>query len=217
MNIGTLLTLEYIKSEKKEKYKCKVIEKSDTLLIIDYPINIATKKTTVLRKGTQLEVSYVGEDNSVYSFTSIIKGKHKLNVPALSLEIPEKHDISRVQRRQYVRVDTAVDLAVHSLDQSFPSFSTVTTDVSGGGLSFIIPNGVKVNENMKASVWMVLPMNSGEYQYICVEGEVVRLIDHTNTAQTASLKFNAITKQSQQNIIRYCFEVQREQRQKELD
>ncbi|MUK87253.1 pilus assembly protein PilZ [Ornithinibacillus sp. L9] len=213
MKIGTILRLE---ENNKEKFRCKIIEKNERHLIIDYPINIKSKKTRVFKKDTILTASYVDEDNAVYRFKTVVKGKHKLNVPALSLQIPGQDEIERIQRREYVRIDTAVDLAVHSKNNTFAPFTTVSSDISGGGLSFIIPRGVNLEETETVTLLIVLHMNSGEYQYIGVEGEIVRVINNPNAANIASLKYTSITKPSQQHIIRYCFEVQREQRQKEL-
>ncbi|SES80964.1 c-di-GMP-binding flagellar brake protein YcgR, contains PilZNR and PilZ domains [Oceanobacillus limi] len=215
MKIGTFLTLEASKNT-GDKYRCKIIEKKKNLLIIDYPVQIQSKKTTFFPKGTRFIASYVGDDNSVYRFPTVVKGKQKLNVPAISLEKPEKERIERIQRRQYVRVDAAVDLAIHSVDQSFPSFTTVTADISGGGLSFILPKGQAMNENDKVNAWLVLPMNNGEYKYTSVEGEVIRVITNKNKADIASLKFISISQETQQFIIKYCFEIQRELRKKEL-
>lgn len=215
LKIGTLLNLELkqIQTDEVKKYRCKIVEKNEDYLFIDYPIDIKTNKTAFLYKGTHLSAEYVGKDQSVYKFQTEIVAKVKLNVPTLAINFPNEDNIKRIQRREYVRIETAVDIAVHS---SNDSFTTVTSDVSGGGMSIIIPNGNKMEEKEEVNVWIVLQMQSGEFQYVTALTEVIRIKESDNAANTASLKIIQVTKADQQNIIRYCFEKQREARKKEL-
>ncbi|MFB4166340.1 flagellar brake protein [Virgibacillus sp. JSM 102003] len=215
MKIGTLLNLELMQNQKNEtkKYRCKIVEKNDDYLLIDYPIDIQTNKTAFLHKGTHLWAEYVGYDQSVYKFQTEIIAKVKLNVPTLAINFPDKDNIKRIQRREYVRIETAIDIAVHSSNESF---TTVTSDVSGGGMSIIIPNGNKMYEREEVNVWLVLQMQSGEFQYIGALAEVIRIKESDNAANTASLKIIQVTKADRQNIVRYCFEKQRESRKKDL-
>lgn len=218
MKIGTLFTLEMedLETRVMAKYRCKVIDKNENYLFIDYPINIKTKKTTFFPKGDKFSISYLGADQVVYQFISKIISRVNLRVPALVIRFPDKNKIQRIQRREYVRIETAVDTAVHCLEDSFSAFTTVTTDISGGGLSVIIPSKHTLAKNKKLNIWLVLQMQSGEYNYINAKAELVLLKLLDNALKTASLKFTSITKQSQQNIIQFCFEKQREARKKEL-
>ncbi|SDQ54079.1 flagellar brake protein [Virgibacillus salinus] len=215
MKIGTLLNLELKQDQTGEvlKYRCKVVEKNEDYLYIDYPIEIKTNKTAFLHKGSRLSVEYVGKDQSVYKFHTEIIARVKLNVPALIIDFPRKDNIKRIQRREYVRIETAIDIAFHG---SKDSFTTVTSDISGGGLSIIVPNGKTIVEKEEASVWIVLQMHSGEFQYVTALTEVIRVKESESTASIASLKFISVTKPVRQNIVRYCFEKQREARKKEL-
>ncbi|MEC5422445.1 flagellar brake domain-containing protein [Virgibacillus sp. C22-A2] len=216
MKIGTLLTLEFKKAQQTIKYRCKVIEKNEKYLFIDYPIDTETKKTAYLSKGTKLSATYIGNDQSIYNFRTEIVKKVKLVVPALAIPLPDDDKVQRIQRREFVRIDTAIDVAIHSATNSIAPIVTVTSDISGGGVSIIIPRGRTLEEGSKVTMWIVLHMHSGQYKYITAEAEVVLLKSINNTIQTASLKFTDITKQAQQTIIRYCFEKQRETRKKEL-
>ncbi|MFA1820692.1 flagellar brake domain-containing protein [Virgibacillus oceani] len=64
-----MLLLEYKKhgSEVLKCY-CKIIEKNDHYLFIDYPIEEKTRKTCYFRKGTIFFVAHIGRDQSVYQF-----------------------------------------------------------------------------------------------------------------------------------------------------
>lgn len=218
MDIGTLLTLIVTDphTEINTKYRCKIIEKNENYLYIDYPVNKETKKTAILLKGTYLKASYIGSDQSVYSFNSKVVAKVNVNIPALAISIPKGTDIKRIQRRAFVRIETAVDVSVHRAEYVPESFATVTSDISGGGMSIILPITNTLAEHDSLDVWIVLQMQNGEYQYIFTQSKVVRVITDKGNIHTASIKFETISKLDQQVVIRYCFEKQRELRTKEL-
>ncbi|WP_188453845.1 flagellar brake protein [Virgibacillus oceani] len=217
MKIGTILTLEVRQlGNNIQKYRCKVIEKNENYLFIDYPVNEQTKKSAILPKETYFLATYIGNDQSVYSFRSHIVTKINLNIPALAISLPEKNKITRIQRRQFVRVDTAVDVSIHSTEKLFTPFATVTADISGGGLSVILPNTAKLSVGSILDLWLVLPMQLKDYQYVFAQTEIIRINVSETSVSTASLKFVSITRQARQHIIQYCFEKQREARKKEM-
>ncbi|RDW19086.1 flagellar brake protein [Oceanobacillus arenosus] len=218
MKIGTVLHIELknTKTNTKDKYRCKVIEMNEQQIIIDYPINELTNKTAFIPKRKYFSVAYIGEDEAVYQFTSSITSKIKLNVPALAIENPKKEDIQRIQRREFVRIETTVDIAVHSNDKTFSPFVTVTSDISGGGLSIIAPYDHKLAIGDIVDIWLTLQMKDNKYQYINTQAEVVIIKTLKSSVELVSFKFIAIDKLSQQGIIRFCFQKQRESRQKEM-
>ncbi|MFC4557402.1 flagellar brake protein [Virgibacillus kekensis] len=215
MKIGTLLSLEIKDREKGEivRFRCKVAEKNEHYLFIDHPIEVKTNKSVFLPEGTHLIASYVGKDQSVYQFHTKIAAQIKMNVPVLAIHIPNKDKIKRIQRREYVRVETAVDVAIHSVELSF---TTVTSDISGGGMAIIIPSNKLIEAEDEMDICLVLPLDSGDYQYVNALAEVVRVKEDKSSARIASMKFTKISKYARQGIIRYCFERQREARNKEL-
>lgn len=215
MEIGTPLNLEIIHEDNKiQKYRCKIIDKDENYLYIDYPVNEATKRTAVLPKETPLTVNYIGKDHVVYRFSSEVVTKVKLNIPALAITIPPKDQLKRIQRRKHVRVKTAVDIAIHSTDDSFAPFVTITNDISGGGVSIILPKDIELEAGMKAEIWMVCPMKSGSFEYINTKAEVVYITK--NGIKRASFKFIDLSENDQQTVIKYSFEKQREERRKEF-
>ncbi|WP_337969917.1 flagellar brake protein [Virgibacillus salexigens] len=215
MKIGTLLNIELRKSGEfyTEKFRSRVIEQNETFLFIDYPIDIKTHKTSFFPKGTSFLITYVDENENIYSFLSKLVAKVKLNVPALAIELPS--DLQRIQRREFVRVDTAIDVAVHPLDDRLQPFTTVTRNISGGGISVIIPKDVDLKEN-NVEIFLSLPLKNHGFAYLKAIAEVVILEEKKHKNPTVAMKFLNIAKQDQQMIIRYCFEKQREARKKEL-
>ncbi|WP_337020382.1 flagellar brake protein [Oceanobacillus massiliensis] len=217
MKIGTVLNLEIREAKTGEihEYHCKIVEKNKKYFMIDYPIHSKTKRTAHLKKGTFISVTFIGNDQAIYQFTSKIADKVKMNIPALAITIPENEDIKRIQRREYVRIETSVDIAVHSADKLFAPFTTVTSDISGGGMAIVVPKNIQLEINSKADVWLPLPMQNSEYHYVYGQTEIVLIREVNNRVNLVSLKFNSIGQADRQKIVRFCFEKQREARQKE--
>lgn len=57
---------------------------------MDYPVNDKTNRTALLAKGTYMKPSYIGNDQSVYSFTTTVIAEVNVTIPALAISILEK-------------------------------------------------------------------------------------------------------------------------------
>lgn len=217
LNIGETVTLEPINNVDGEKYRCRVVEKKGDKLYIDYPINEQTGRTVFLIDGTQLRASFVGKDNTVYLFETAVLGRYKQTIPMIILTYPGKDGLVRVQRRQYVRIDTAIDVAVHPLNKEFYPFVTVTSDISAGGALLILPNNSKVKPGILIHTWFVLPLLSGEYSYLKLTSKVIRIVPGENGERDkASLELVEIKEHERQLLIKFCFERQLLSRKKGL-
>ena len=212
LKIGTVLTLEPVHGDKAEKYKCKVVEFTDSKLYIDYPIHMETEKTVFLIDGTQLKGSFVFNDTTVYSFETEVTGRKKSNIPMICLHYPRPDELVKVQRRQFVRVDTSVDAAIITPKASYP---TITMDLSAGGCAVKLLKNQSYEAGMEVEIILVLPMQTGEYNYLNVPGKVIRVWDK-GTGKIASLEFTELKELQQQNILRFCFEKQLALRNKGL-
>lgn len=216
MKIGSNLTLEFKETgNKTEKFKCKIIDKVENEIIVDYPINTRTLKQEFHSIGTNFKVSYRGEDNSIYEFITKINRRVRLTIPGIALAIPEKEKITRIQRREFMRIDASIDVAIHSKKNQFEAFTAITSDISGGGLSIIVPDASLYELGQLLDVWMVLKMNGDDIHYVYSNSEIV-FIKVDDGIHKVSLKFLDIEVNEQQKIIRFCFEKQREARKKEL-
>ncbi|WP_068671990.1 flagellar brake protein [Oceanobacillus sp. Castelsardo] len=216
MKIGSSITLEVREAKNKViKYRCKIIEETEQYLVVDYPISIHNNKTTYLAVGTRVSISFI-DNKAVYQFNSKIQSRINSKIPALVIPYPEKEEIHRIQRRKFVRVETAVDIAIHSVKNKFQAFTGVTSDISGGGLSFTIQEDRFLEISDHLNLFIVLPMASGDFEYLTLNGEIVYQKKLKNTLLRTSVKFNNITTKEQQIIVRFCFEREREIRKKEL-
>lgn len=217
MKIGTTLNLTVKDRDSNQviKSRCKIIGENEKYLFIDYPINIDTQQTCFLFEGTTLEVTYLCANKNLFHFQTKVEKRVKQTIPALAILIPEDCAIKQIQRREYVRINTAIDIAIHSTDGTFTPYSTVTADISGGGMSAVIPFGKEIKKGEKLTIWVVLHTDL-KTKYIHVHGEMIQMKTLKNGLQTASIKFRPITNQTRQDIIQFCFEKQREARKKEL-
>lgn len=217
MKIGTTLHLK-VRDPHTNHFincRCKIIGEDETYLYVDYPVNMHTNRTCFLAEGTKLLGTYLSHDRSLFQFQTQIMKRVKKTVPALAISYPKSVDIKQIQRREFVRINAAIDIAVHPVDGSFNSFTTVTNDISAGGLSIIIPDGIQWIEGEELSLTIVLHTHS-KTNYIHVNGEMIRMKLLQGGLQSASIKFVHISNHIRQDIIQYCFEKQREARKKEL-
>ncbi|MBM7692664.1 c-di-GMP-binding flagellar brake protein YcgR [Peribacillus deserti] len=216
IKLGDTLTFEPKYSMHPEKYQAMVVEMQDNSLFIDYPVNLATRKTVFLLDGSQLKGSFVGKDNNVYLFDTEVLGRKLSNIPMIQLQCPGNEDYIKIQRRQYVRIEAALDVAVHPLNFDFRPFTAVTLDISAGGLCLALPRGVYIEPSTPIVIWLALDMKSGEIQYLKINSIMIRINETKAGTRNASIQFTGLTASERQYIIRYCFERQLEMKKKGL-
>ncbi|MCP3025839.1 flagellar brake protein [Halobacillus sp. A5] len=211
---GEPLTLELHrnKQEEAEKYKSKIVDFSHSHVFIDYPVKMNTQKTAFFFEGTQFQASFLGEDGSVYWFETEVLARKKKNIPVLMVSFPGEEELVRIQRREYVRVDTAVDVAVNT-NNNKTKFTTVTRDLSGGGMAIYEPEKISLSPDLMLDITVVLPMNDGDYHYMESSGKVVRssMLKGSNK-KSVSIEFINLNEKMRQYVIQYCFEQQMQMR-----
>ncbi|GAE91346.1 hypothetical protein JCM21714_294 [Gracilibacillus boraciitolerans JCM 21714] len=213
IKIGNFLQLEQL-NEESTTYKCRVIETKNKKIFIDYPINERTNRTDIFPVGTHFVVSFI-DNNSIYSFNSEIIGKGKVkNIPTLMLSF-ESDNLKKIQRREFVRISVLLDVSVHSLEQTFESFTTVTHDISGGGMAVLVNSDLKVMEGESLDIMLVLSLDD-KLEYLHIIGKAIRIIDRKEDKNILSIKFEDIEPRDQQLIVRYCFLQQLKERRKGL-
>lgn len=215
LKIGDSLILQSKYSIEPEEYRSKILEFNGHSLFIDFPTNVSSNKTTLLADGTQLKVTYINnETSSVYLFDTEVLGKVNSPIQMMQMLYPDKEEHIKIQRREYVRIETKIDAAVHSDIQGFVPFTTTTEDISAGGSSIILPQGIDLTPESVISIILVIHLKTGETHYVKTACRVVRTINQPGRVRTASLHFFDISENDRRNIIRFVFEKQLEQRNK---
>lgn len=213
LKIGTQLILEPTHTEKVERFRCKVVEKTEDMLFIDYPINVATKKTVFLLDGTQFRATFLTENKQSFAFNTEVLGRRSGNIPMIMLVRPSKEEFIKIQRREYVRVDTPADVAVNFDNQTY---QFVTHDISAGGIALNLNRIVNFKDGDLVNLTIVLPFSNGEIKYIQTDSRIVRIFDRDNL-KIASIQFSDTDEIDQQLIVRFCFERQLIIRKKEMN
>lgn len=213
LKIGISLTLEPTYTERVEKFRCRVVELKDNFIYIDYPINVATKKTAFLVDGAQFRASFTNEAKQTYSFNTEVVGRRGGNVPMMLLSCPAPEELFKIQRREYVRVETPVDIAVEH-DEQF--YQCVAEDISAGGTAIILKSIVNFTGNTPVRLTIVLPFSNGDVRYVQTEARIVRIFER-DEIRIATVQFTDTDDVDKQHIVRFCFERQLMIRKKEMN
>ncbi len=217
LQIGDIITLELKSSHEKETYKCRLVDRNGDHFYIDYPISLKTNRTAFLLDGTKLTATFIGHDgSSIYSFESEVEGRIKRNIPMLMISYPGDKNVVKIQRRQFVRIDTAVDIAIHPLEYEFAPVTAITMDISAGGATVLTPAETGLKAGMTVQTWLVLIMQNGDYHYMKLQSRIVRNTPYSETRNKVSLQFIDTTSGEKQMLLRLCFERQLENKKKGL-
>ena len=209
LTIGTVLTIEKDYTEESEKFKCRVVDiEDDDHFMMDYPINMATGKTAFFIDGTQLLVTFVDDYKMSYAFRTEVHSRINRTIPMLKLKYPGDKQLIKIQRREFVRVDTSLDVALQA-DAS--SLQLVSMDLSAGGLAVNMKDHDYFTPNEKVQLMIVLFFSKTEIKYVSCKARVVRNWESEKRRLT-SFNFEEVDDKDRQHIIRYCFERQLELR-----
>ncbi len=207
LEVGQTLTIIPLDNE-KEKYRSKIIDMSRDYLYISYPANEKTNRTIFLPLYTEFIFVFITREGEVYEFTSEVIGRVMKSLPLLQVKRPAAEDLRRIQRRQFIRVQRTLDVAIHPMKKEFPPFHTITYDISAGGVAFIAPKKISLDVDQKIKVWLVLPWENGTYDYLHMHANIVRITEHNEDNRLVSAKFIDLPLREEQLLLRFCFETQ---------
>ncbi|KOY83051.1 PilZ domain-containing protein [Lysinibacillus macroides] len=213
IKIGTQLQLEPTYTEKMERFNCKVLEQEEHILYIDYPVNMATKKTAFLIDGSEFRATFRTETNQSFAFNTEVIGRKAGTIPMIMLHCPKPEEFIKIQRREYVRVETPVDVAVQFQNYKY---QLVTADISAGGLALTLKGEVAFNEGDEVDLTIVLPFANSDVKYIMTAATVVRIFEKDHK-RIVTIQLTDTDDVDQQHIVRFCFERQLVNHRKETD
>lgn len=217
LKVGYTITIRRRQTNVIEEYKSKILDMNQQAIFIDYPTDLKTNKTVFLPDRLLLDVFFVTDDDQAYSFQTEVIGREMSKIPKIKLKVPKEDNIIKVQRRQFVRIEKAVDVAVHPLKSEFASFTTITEDISAGGASILVPKQIPFEKDQVVSVWISLPMQNGQYHYLNLDSRIVRVMEKNKMRNSVSLQFLDVKEKDVQKLIRFCFEAQVENKLKQME
>lgn len=208
LSIGTIIVIDKDFTKDSEKFKSKVVDIGDGFIMIDYPTHIETGRTAFFRDGTQLLVTFIDNLKMSYAFRTEVGGRLNKGIPMIKLSYPGDEQLIKVQRREFVRVESAIDIAVEKGGR-FTQY--VAADLSAGGVALTLLNPDTFKEDELLSLTIVLPFMNHEIKYVKADARVTRVWEKDGRL-IASLKFETINQIERQYIIRFCFERQLQMR-----
>jgi c-di-GMP-binding flagellar brake protein YcgR len=208
LSIGTIIVLDKDFTKDSEKFKSKVVDMSEGAVMIDYPTHIETGKTAFFMDGTQLHVTFSDSKKMSYAFSTEVRGRLNKGIPMLKLSYPGDNQLLKIQRREFVRVESAIDIAVRKDGRSS---QYVAADLSAGGVALILPNQDVFKNGELLSLIIVLPFMNREIKYVTADARVIRVWEKDGRI-IASLEFEKINQIERQYVIRFCFERQLQMR-----
>ncbi|KRE15288.1 pilus assembly protein PilZ [Bacillus sp. Root920] len=206
LQIGDAITIEYVNENKEVKTaKSKVLENNNDDICINYPADQETGRTIYLNQQTEITVFFFDENQIPYKCTSEVIGKRKEDIPMIVISIPPKEEMIRLQRREYLRVDTMVKATIMQTDEE--AFETFIVNMSAGGVAISVPEGVSLKEYGEVVTEFELPLK--EPVKIKAVAEMNRVYeDEQSGKKRAIMEFSEITNEHQQHIMKYCFQQQ---------
>lgn len=216
-SVGIKMNLDYVEKGEKTQYKSTIVDEDEDILFIDYPVNKETGKARFFSVGATFSVfAMIKEDDFCLFDTEVVTRKIE-QVPMLGLKRPDESQIKRVQRRNYMRMEATADVAVKSIDEKFAPFTTVTVDISGGGLAIIAPKSIPIKTYAALHVYLALyqDQKNPDIQYVNATTSVVSIREWNKENNLVSMQLTDITDQDRQKIIRYNLFKEREKRMKE--
>ena len=204
LSIGTIIVIDKDFTEDGEKFKSKVVDIGDGFVMIDYPTHIETGRTAFFMDGTQLFVSFIDSNKMSYAFRTDVGGRLNKGIPMIKLSYPGDDQLIKIQRREFVRVESAIDIAVEK-DGRYTQY--VAADLSAGGVALSLINSDTFKEDDLLSLTIVLPFVNHEIKYVKADARVIRVWENEGRL-IASLEFETINQIDRQYVIRFCFERQ---------
>ncbi|AZK47155.1 flagellar brake protein [Paenibacillus lentus] len=189
-----------------KEYKSRIADVEDDTLLIEIPIESGSGRMRRLYIGDELSIYFLTDQGIKHYFNTYVLGFADDIVQLVRIRRPEPEMITKVQRRDFLRVVAKLDLAVKLKDGT--RFVALTEDVGGGGVSLLADNKYGLSEGEQLYCWLLLTYKNGSIEHVPFEAEIVRTKKQETGRTMLMLKFVSISDMERQKLIRYCFERQ---------
>jgi c-di-GMP-binding flagellar brake protein YcgR len=190
--------------------RSRVADLDDKNIYIEIPLDEKSRKLYRSEIGEKFQLFFFTQEGVKHLFSSSVTGFRKDTVPLVAIRKPMLEEITKDQRRSFLRVDANLELAVRMGEKL--RFLAITEDVGGGGVSFTCERNWPIVPNAILSCWLLLNYKGGSVAHSRFDGEVVRVLPVEPDKHLIMMRFQEIGDLDQQNIIRYCFERQLDKR-----
>lgn len=198
--------------QSKQEYKARIADVTDHYYAIEIPINEQTGKLKRLYTGEFIYAYFISEGGVKNFFNTTVLGFREDGIKLVLIKKPDPELITKVQRRNYLRVPAELEVAVQVAGNI--RMLGVTEDLSGGGLSFVCYSMHPLHAKDKLSCWLLMQFKNESIHHIKFECEVIRVKSLETDQQLVMASITNIHNVDRQKIIKYCFERQLELRKK---
>jgi c-di-GMP-binding flagellar brake protein YcgR len=198
--------------EAKQEYKSRIADVTGQHISMEIPINEKTGRLKRLYIGDEMSVYFITDGGVKNYFTTSVTGFIEDVIRLVQIKKPELDAITKVQRRNFLRVPAELEMAVKYSEQL--QFIAMTDDVGGGGISFLCDGYIPLQSQQIVSCWLLANYKNGQIEHIPFKGEMVRIKTLETGKQQVMMRFAEISDRDRQKIIRYCFERQLDFRKK---
>jgi c-di-GMP-binding flagellar brake protein YcgR len=198
--------------EAKEELKARIADVLDEHILIEIPIRAKTGKLKRLYAGDEISAYFETQGGVKNYFVTSVLGFREDVLKMVVIKKPELEAITKVQRRNFLRVPAELEIALKISEHI--QFMGMTDDVGGGGISFLCDKTVPIQVNNIASCWLLVPFKNGKVDHVPFKAELVRINPTDNDLVIVMLRFIDISDRDRQKLIRYCFERQLDFRKK---
>lgn len=198
--------------EARQEFKSRIAEVTDEYIAMEVPIHTKNGRLKRLYPGDEMNAYFITEGGVKNFFNTSVLGFKEDVVRLVAIKKPDPESITKVQRRNFLRVPADLEVAVKRTEQI--RFLARTEDVGGGGISFICDSYVPIQTNDILSCWLLIPYRNGAIDHANFKGELVRIKELEGNKKLGMLQFSEIVDVERQKIIRYCFERQLDFRKK---
>lgn len=192
---------------KEEVYVSNVQDIDSENIAISIPVREGMYLPLSLDESVEV-IFYV--DGDAYKFKTKVTGRKIDKIYVILLKYPS--NITKIQRRNYVRMVTLIDASCTLADdiKKIEFFDAVVTDISGGGLKLVTSRNLKMGNNL------IINLHIKEDNLV-LKGKVVRHELNIDKKHVCGIAFQDMLNENREKIIRFTFELMREQRKKNVD
>lgn len=210
LEINQKLEIEILSGSYQGNYLSKVADFLDKGVII----------TGLYREGSPLpirlnqEISvYYTSDRAAYKFKSKILKRTNKPIPLLLIESPDS--VTRIQRRDYFRLEVTgtVDIYKEDEDKEYPKKvgEARLLDISGGGIKIQLEKEFEEGEEIFIALKNILKPKE------FIKSKIIRKTKKSNVLYDYGIQFVEIEEEQREEIIQWIFAYQRKNRRKGLN
>ncbi|WFA07018.1 PilZ domain-containing protein [Bacillus sp. HSf4] len=216
LSLGNIITIEF-ENENQENIiaKSKVSSIEENVLKVHYPVDVETGRTVIIPINTIATIHFVNAQQIPYKFISVVQKREIYHdIPVLNMYLPEEDQMTKIQRRQFFRVNTTIPVTVCPYG-SGSMFKTYTANISAGGAALIIEETQKHEPEEDLRLNISLPTEGHDEIVIDVHAQVKRTyLDRKTNKQIMTVEFIKMNEQDKQTLVHFCIKLQLAERRK---